>query len=331
VSEAQAGDIVRVHGIPELRIGDVLGQAPEGAPVARFPPPTLESVIRAADPAQTTLMYAALERLEEQDPLISIRRGERDSSISLQLYGEVQKEVIEATLLKDYGIPVRFEPSQTICIERVVGSGSAGEGMGGANPFAAAVAFDIAPGARDSGITYHRELGSLPLAFYRAIEETVRQTLREGLLGWEVRDCVVTLTHVGMVPTSAAGDFRNLTPLVLMDALRQAGTEVCEPIERFMLDLPVDAVGDAYGMLASVRAMPEEAAVRGETSRITGTIPSSEVHRFEQHLPALGRGEAVFTTAHEGYQPVRGTPPERARTDFNPLNRKLYLALVSQS
>jgi ribosomal protection tetracycline resistance protein len=332
VSEAQAGDIVRVHGIPELRIGDVLGQVLEETPVARFPPPTLESVIRAADPADTPAMFAALELLEEQDPLISIRRGERDTTISLRLYGEVQKEVIEATLRDDYGVPVRFEPSQTICIERVIGWGSAGEEMGGANPFAAAVAFDIAPGARDSGITYHRELGSLPLAFYRAIEETVHWTLREGLRGWEVRDCVVTLTKVAFSsPVSTAGDFRHLTPLVLMKALQAAGTEVCEPIERFVLDVPLDAVGDAYGMLASVRAIPEAAALRGETSRITGTIPSSEVHRFEQHMPALGRGEAVFTSAHAGYQPVRGTPPERARTDFNPLNRKLYLALVSQS
>jgi ribosomal protection tetracycline resistance protein len=330
VSEAQAGDIVRVHGIPELRIGDVLGQAPEGAPVARFPPPTLESVIRAADPAQTALMYAALERLEEQDPLISIRRGERDSSISLQLYGEVQKEVIEATLRTEYGIPVHFEPSQTICIERVVGTGEAGEEQG-ANPFGVTVFIRIEPGPRDSGIAYHRELGIVPLGFYRAIEETIFATLEEGLHGWSVRDCVVTLTRVTYPTGSTAGDFRNLTPLVLMKALQRAGTEVCEPIERFTLDVPVDAVGDANGMLASVRAMPEESTLRGETSRILGTIPSSEVHRFEQHLPTLGRGEAVFTTAHEGYQPVRGTPPERARTDFNPLNRKLYLALVSQS
>ncbi|MDQ3541303.1 MAG: GTP-binding protein, partial [Chloroflexota bacterium] len=308
-----------------------LGIVLAGTPVARFPPPTLESVIHARDPSETTPMFAALEQLEEQDPLIDIRRGERDSSISLRLYGEVQKEVIEATLRDEYGIAVHFEPSQTICIERVIGSGSAGEGMGGANPFMAAVAFDVAPGARDSGITYHRQLGSLPLAFYRAIEETVRATLREGLLGWEVHDCDVTLTRVAFAPASAAGDFRHLTPLVLMEALRLAGTEVCEPIERFTLEVPLDAVGDAYGMLASVRATPDETAQRGDTSRITGTIPSSEAHRFEQHLPALGRGEAVFTSAHAGYRPIRGTPPERARTDFDPLNRKLYLALVSQS
>ncbi|CAA9567868.1 MAG: Ribosome protection-type tetracycline resistance related proteins, partial [uncultured Thermomicrobiales bacterium] len=183
VSKAHAGDVVRLHGIPELMIGDVLGTVPAGTPVARFPPPTLESVIRANDPADTPPMYAALEQIEEQDPLIGIRRNERDATISLQLYGEVQKEVIEATLLAEYGIPVRFEPSQTICIERVTGTGEVGEEPGGENPFGVPISFRIEPGPHESGIAYQRELGIVPLGFYRQIEETVFATLEEGLLG----------------------------------------------------------------------------------------------------------------------------------------------------
>ena len=81
------------------------------------------------------------------------------------------------------------------------------------------------------------ELGSMPYAFFKAVEETVHETLRQGINGWEVTDCVVTMTHSGYWPrqshshavfdksmSSTAGDFRGLTPLVLMVALRQAGT-----------------------------------------------------------------------------------------------------------
>jgi ribosomal protection tetracycline resistance protein len=332
VSEAHAGDIVRVHGVPELQIDDVLGQVLAETSMARFQRPTLESVVRAVDPGDETRLYAALEQLEEQDPLISVRSGHRDTSISLRLYGEVQKEVIEATLRNDYGLPVHFGTSQTICIERVVGFGTAAEGMGGANPFAAAVGLSVEPGAPLSGITYRRELGSLPPAFYRAIEETVYDTLREGLLGWEVHDCVVTLTQVGYSSVaSTAGDFRKLAPLVLMQALKRAGTEVCEPIERFTLEVPQGSVGEAFGALSSARATPEETAPHGDVIRIIGKIPSSKLHGFEQHLPALAHGDAAFTSGHQGYRTIRGRWPERARTDFDPLNRKLYLALVSQS
>jgi ribosomal protection tetracycline resistance protein len=163
VSKAHACDVVRLHGVQELQVGDVSGEVLPDTSIAKFPPPTLESVIHARDAVDKARLYAALEQLEEQDPLISVRRGDRDSSISLRLYGEVQKEVIESTLHNDYGVEVHFGTSQTICIERVVGSGSAAEEMGGANPFQASVTFTVEPGTPEGGITYRRELGSLPL------------------------------------------------------------------------------------------------------------------------------------------------------------------------
>lgn len=51
-------------------------------------------------------------------------------------------------------------------------------------------------------------------------------------------DVLVTLTRTGFAsPVSAAGDFRKLTPLVLMNALRQAGTQVLEPVSGFELEV----------------------------------------------------------------------------------------------
>ncbi len=111
------------------------------------------------------------------------------------------------------------------------------------------------------------ELGSMPLAFFRAVEDTVRETLRQGLCGWQVLDCAVTMTHSGYSPpSSTAGDFRNLTPLVLMSALTEAGTVVCEPIHRFHLESPADTIGHVLSALARLDAVPE-AAGRSEARR----------------------------------------------------------------
>jgi ribosomal protection tetracycline resistance protein len=79
----------------------------------------------------------------------------------------------------------------------------------------------------------------------------VPETLREGIHGWQVVDCTVTMTHSGYYArqshahgvfdksmSSTAGDFRNLTPLVLMSALRAAGTAVYEPMHRFRTTIP---------------------------------------------------------------------------------------------
>ena len=44
-----------------------------------------------------------------------------------------------------------------------------------------------------------------------------------------------------------------------------------------------------------------------------------------QVLPTLTSGEGVLETAFDHYAPVTGPPPERSRTDRNPLDRKEYL------
>ena len=43
----------------------------------------------------------------------------------------------------------------------------------------------------------------MPLAFFKAVEETVHETLRQGLYGWQVTDCSVTMTHSGYSPGRA--------------------------------------------------------------------------------------------------------------------------------
>ena len=105
----------------------------------------------------------------------------------------------------------------------------------------------------------------MPQAFFAAVQETVHEALRQGLHGWQVTDCMVTVTHSGYWArqshahgtfdksmSSTAGDFRNLTPLVLMSALRRAGSVVYEPMHRFRLEIPADAFGPVMRVLGGL-------------------------------------------------------------------------------
>ncbi len=169
----------------------------------------------------------------------------------------------------------------------------------------------------------------------------MREALHQGLCGWEVTDCSVTLTHTGYYPrqshahqgfdksmSSTGADFRHLTPLVLMSALRRAGTTVYEPVHRFHLEVPADVLGPMLPVLARLHAVPGTPAVRGSTCTVTGGIPAAQVQVLRRQLPALSRGEGLLECAFDSYQPVRGTVPSRPRTDHNPLNRKEYLLHV---
>jgi ribosomal protection tetracycline resistance protein len=147
----------------------------------------------------------------------------------------------------------------------------------------------------------------------------------------------VTLTRSGYWPrqshshatfdksmSSTAGDFRGLTPLVLMAALAQAGTVVYEPMHRFALEFPPDALGALLPVLARLRAVPETPAL----GRVEGLIPAASVYRLQLELPGVGRGEGVLESAFDSYRRVAGPIPRRERTDHDPLNREAYLRVV---
>ena len=103
--------------------------------------------------------------------------------------------------------------------------------------------------------------------------------------------------------SSTAGDFRGLTPLVLARALRRAGTVVCEPMHRFALELPVDALGPVLPLLGRLGATPDPPVPDGDVYRLEGEIPAAQVHELRSALPGLTRGEAVLESAFERYQP----------------------------
>lgn len=162
-------------------------------------------------------------------------------------------------------------------------------------------------------------------------------TLAQGLAGWQVTDCLVTMTHSGFVPpppygwskwSSSAGDFRALTPLVLMSALAEAGTRVHEPIHRFRIEAPADTVPAVLPVLSRLRSVPHSTGTHGRIGVLSGEIPAGSVHALGQRLPAVTRGEAVLESFFDRYQPVTGVAPTRPRTDHNPLDRKEYLLHV---
>jgi len=128
--------------------------------------------------------------------------------------------------------------------------------------------------------------------------------------------------------SSTGWDFRKVTPLVLMSALKQAGTSVHEPMHRFHLEIPADTFGLILPVLGRLRAVPRTPAMRGSSCTLEGEIPAAQVHELEQQLPALTRGEGMLECAFDHYQPVSGTIPSRPRSDHNPLNRKEYLLHV---
>jgi ribosomal protection tetracycline resistance protein len=326
-----AGEIGTLWGLTEARIGDAIG-VPHSDVEQHFAPPTLESVVVPLDPDQAHPLRVALAQLAEQDPLIDVRQDDRTQEISVSLYGDVQKEVIQATLASEYGIAVTFRETTPIYVERLVGVGEGVEELHAVtNPFSATIGLRVGPAPVGSGVEFRLDVDvhSVPLYVFKrrddfaeAMGEYVREALQIGLFGWRVTDCVVTLTRCeyggadgppskrGQLST--AGDFRKLTPLVIRQALERAGTVVCEPVVRASVEVPADSIGTILPVLARLGAVVATPSVLGRLATIETVLPAARAHDLRQRLASLTGGEGVLESRFAGYQPVNGAQPRRA-------------------
>lgn len=303
-----AGNIAAVTGIAGIRVGDRLGDAPSGA-AQRFAPPTLRTVVRARRPEQAAPLRAALLALADQDPLLHVRPAAAGAT-ALLLYGEVQMEVLAATLAHDFGIEADFAPGRVRVLERPRGVGEACAEMPwhlGSRVWAT-VGLRVEPGPRGGGgvFAYDTELGALPRAFHQAVEDSVHTGMLEGLSGAQVTDYRVTLIRSGFSSVmSTAGDFRTLTPVVLRRALEGAGTGLYEPCHAFETEVPLDALAPVTAQLAQLGA--EFTATSGGSTSwvITGEVPARRVREVELRLPGLTHGEGVWWSRPSGDRELR--------------------------
>ena len=144
--------------------------------------------------------------------------------------------------------------------------------------------------------------------FAAMMTQYVRQALREGPLGWPVTDCTVTMNQCGYLsPSTTAAHFRKLTPLVLMAALDQAGTVVCEPMIRVSLEIPADTTSSVLAAVARLGGTAETPVPRADVDPLTvlqTLLPAARAQDIQRQLPGLTSGEGVAETSFGGYRPL---------------------------
>jgi ribosomal protection tetracycline resistance protein len=332
-SEVSAGQIAKLWGLAEARVGDRIGDVATGDGGHQFPPPTLESAVVPCEPGDRNRLRVALGQLAEQDPLINVRQDDERQEIYVSLYGAVQKEVIQSTLAEDFHVAAAFRETTMIYIERPVGTGSAVQVLqSDDHPYSATVGLRVEPGPPGSGLRFQLDFDPrlVPLYIYKtaghftdAMTRYLLRTLEQGFYGWQVTDCTITMYECGYyigdgptkrvlpTPRTTAADFRKLTPLVLMDALRQAGTVVCQPMARVRVESPAARMGDVLSALARLGAATPTPMLDGEVSVVTAMLPSAQVRSLQEQLPGLTGGEGVLDSSFGGYEPVHGRMPVR--------------------
>ena len=309
---AVAGDIVAVVGPKAARAGTTL--CAQDAPLLLEPPVATEPVVSVAvEPrrsADADRLTAALARLAEEDPSLSVRTDPETGQTVLSGMGELHLEVAAEKLRRDHRLELAVGRPKVSYREAVV-RGVSGvlyrhvKQDGGAGQFAHVV-LDVEP--LDEGFVFESTVtgGRVPREYVRAVELGCRDALESGPLGGHpVTGLRVTLTDGAThVKDSSEMAFRAAGRLGLREALRACEMVLLEPVAEVTVTVPDAMAGAVLGDLAARRGRVSGSQARAGSVVITAVVPLAEVFGYASRLRSRTQGRGTFTTRPAGYAPA---------------------------
>jgi elongation factor G len=314
VDELPVGDIGAVAKLADVVTGDTL--APKGTPVV-VPPivppePALIIGIRPRSKGDEDKLMTALHRLQEEDPVLTLRRDDETHQTLLGGMGETHLAIVTERLARKFGVEVETEPVVVPYRETVTGAADA-EGKykkqtGGHGQYGVAN-IRMEPRERGTGFEFVDRIvgGAIPRQFIPAVQKGVEEAMGSGgVHGWPVVDVQVTLVDGKYHSVdSSEMSFKMAGSLAFREAMEKTGPILLEPISRLEVYVPSTFQGDVMGDLNGRRGRVQgtEAGNDGE-SIVTALVPTSEILRYAIDLRSMTGGRGRFHAEHDHYDPL---------------------------
>ncbi|MCI8443134.1 MAG: TetM/TetW/TetO/TetS family tetracycline resistance ribosomal protection protein [Provencibacterium sp.] len=328
VQQIGPGDVAGLCGIDGIRVGDIIGELParQGVPLSA---PLLKTQVLPGPKADMHELICALTELSEEDPGLRIDYLPGEEELDLSFTGPVQLEILSALAAERYGLPLSFSPPGVIYKETPSRAGNGREAYTMPKPCWAIIELAIEPLPRGSGFQFFSTVPNDQI-FYRYqnhIREELPRALQQGLFNWEVIDLKVTLCGGShhTVHTHPL-DFFLATPMALMDALKNTGTTLLEPVQQLRIAAPEHCAGRILGDMVEMRGEYDSPLIRDGRFFLDARVPVASSLDYPVRLAALSSGQAVLSTRFDSYQPCPpGAGKAARRYGVNPLDREKWI------
>ncbi|HEM3471918.1 TPA: TetM/TetW/TetO/TetS family tetracycline resistance ribosomal protection protein [Streptococcus suis] len=308
---AYPGEII-ILADDTLKLNDILGNEKLLPHKTRIdnPMPLLRTTVEPQKPEQREALLNALAEIADTDPLLHFDIDTVTHEIMLSFLGKVQLEVICSLLEEKYHVGVAMKEPSVIYLERPLRKAEYTIHIEvPPNPFWASVGLSIEPLPIGSGVQYESRvsLGYLNQSFQNAVMEGVLYGCEQGLYGWKVTDCKICFEYgLYYSPVSTPADFRLLSPIVLEQALKKAGTELLEPYLHFEIYAPQEYLSRAYHDAPRYCADIVSTQIKNDEVILKGEIPARCIQEYRNDLTNFTNGQGVCLTELKGYQPAIG-------------------------
>jgi elongation factor G len=315
---AVAGDTVAFSRLDKIKTGEVItlekGGIVQPTRVA-FPAPVYSSAIVMPDRRDEVKLSAALTRLVEEDPSLTLEHTADTQQVVLTGHGEMHLRVAFERLQRKYGMTVDRQPRRIPYRETIrtstTAKGRHKKQTGGHGQFGD-VTLMIRPLPRGSGILFDEKVvgGAVPRQFISSVEIGVRDYTSRGPLGFPVIDIGITLTD-GSSHAVDSSDmaFRQAARLAMSHGMAECQPVLLEPVMAVQIIVPNDATARVTGMIPQRRGQ-----ITGFDARpgwpgwdiVDARIPQSELGDLIIELRSMTSGVGTYTASFDHYAELTG-------------------------
>jgi len=314
VGFATVGDIVAVAKLKETTTGDTFSD--EKRPIVfeetKLPLPVISYALTPKTKGDEEKITAALARIHEEDPTMTVGRDEQTGEILLSGVGQTHVEVIIEKLKRKFGVEVNLSTPKVPYKETIRGSKQGviyrhKKQTGGRGQFAE-VHFDISPLPRGAGFEFENALVGMnvPRNFVPAVEKGIVEAMQSGVLaGYPVVDVKVRFYDgKSHEVDSSEMAFKIAAIMCFKKGIQEANPVLLEPIMRVVVTAPDENIGDVIGDLNSRRGRVLRVDAKGNYQVIEANVPMAEMLKYAPDLNSKTGGRGTFTMEFSHYEEV---------------------------
>ena len=324
-----AGDIGFICGMPDVQIGDVLGDAGPVPGNYELGEPLLSVRAIPKDASDHGRLAQALQLLSSEDPHLNFTWFDEERELHVKIMGAIQTEILTELLDTRFGVQARFDDPTVLYKETPASTGYGIERYTMPKPCWAIVKYRLEPGERGSGVCYSSEVSvdHIKAKYQSEIESSIPGALKQGIKGWEVTDLKITLVEGSdHVLHSRPGNFKLATNIAVLKGLTETDTILLEPILSFRIEAPESFVGKITSEIVNARGTVEPAQTEHGQVVASGRIPLSTSMDFPIRLNSMTAGTAKYAFHYGGYEPCpQGEGASREYKGISPLDRSKYI------
>ena len=317
-SGAKAGDTVALGRLESVKTGETITLDKSGvvqlqAPAA--PAPVLGTGLSLKDRKDEVKLSAALAKLLEEDPSLSIEHNPDTHQVLLKGQGEMHLRVACERLARKYGLAIDRQRRQIAYKETIKKPievrGRHKKQSGGHGQFGDCLV-DIKPLPRGSGFQFTETItgGAIPRQFIPSIEIGVQDYMKHGPLGFPVVDVAVNVKD-GSYHTVDSSDmaFRQAGRIAMSEGLPKCAPVLLEPVMKVEIAIPSEATARINAMIPQRRGH-----ILGFDARpgwmgwdvVEAEIPESEMEDLIVDLRSATSGVGTFTSSFDHLAELTG-------------------------